>query len=152
MSVCLIAHCAQAKPQAAGPVGVVNAFYRFHFAHGMGFDERTVRRKRRWLTAELFELLLAELRKPVAPDEVPYFDGDPFTDAQEYPNAFRVGRPAQTGARARVPVTRVWLARGKVMKRRTLQVELRRAQAGWRIANFIYPDDRDLLRELKRKE
>ena len=127
-------------------------FYRFHFAHGLGFDEQGVRRRQRWFTAELYKLLLAELRKPVAPDVVPYFNGDPFTDSQEYPTTFRVGRAAPAGARARVPVTLLWLERGRVLTRRTMHVELRRARTGWQIANFIAPDNKDLLSELRRKE
>ena len=150
--LCVPAQTVLAQARAAGPAAVVQDFYRFHFGHGMGFDEQGVRRRQRWLTAELYKLLLAELRKPVAPDEVPYFDGDPFTDSQEYPTTFRVGRAAVTGARARVPVTLLWVERGRVVERRIMRVELRRARAGWRLANFTPPDNKDLLSELRRKE
>ncbi len=145
------AQVVRAQTRTAGPAAVVNNFYRFHFKHGMGFDAPSVRRRQRWFTPELYALLLAELRKPVAPDEVPYFNGDPFTDTQEYPSTFRVGPAALIGAQARVPVTLLWLDGKKEIERRTLHIELRRGRAGWQLANFVYPDNRNLLGELQRK-
>ena len=60
----------------------------------MGFSEASVRERSAWLAPELVDLCHAYFQKPVHPDEVPDVDGDPFTDSQEYPKSFSVGRPS----------------------------------------------------------
>src|SRR5690349_2120103 len=84
---------------ASSPTQVVKSFYRFHFSHGYNFLKRNIRRRRGWLSPTLFQLLMNEFRR----DEeyakahpgysyVSYMNGDPFTNSQEFPNSFRVGR------------------------------------------------------------
>ncbi|MFY9571481.1 MAG: hypothetical protein WAV20_08795, partial [Blastocatellia bacterium] len=62
----------------------VRSFYKYHLAHNKDFTVRNVRLRKRWLTPELYRLLLKELNRQAEyskthPDEVPDFNGDPFT-------------------------------------------------------------------------
>jgi len=44
-------------------LAVVRSFYQFHVAHNKDFTVRNIRQRKRWLTPELFGLLLAELKR-----------------------------------------------------------------------------------------
>lgn len=120
-------------PAAASPTGVVRAFYTFHFAHDMGFTDASVQAKAAWLAPELIDLCRAYFKKPQSPDEVPDVDGDPFTDSQEYPKSFRVGRSATSGKTAKVPVVLSW-----PHQQRTISVQLTEQHGSWKISNIVY--------------
>src|SRR5438128_1108901 len=111
---------APAKAQTASPqdgaLRSVRSFYTFHLAHNKGFTVRNVQLRKRFLTPEFCGLLLKELKRQMAeikahPDEVPDFEGDPFTDSQEYPDSYRVGTAETNGDLAKVTVTLLWSAR-----------------------------------------
>lgn len=146
-------------PQKAGPrdpaQAAARSFYQFHLAHNKGFTVRNVRLRKRWLTAELFGLLLGELKREEAeskahPDEAPYFEGDPFTDSQEYPDSFLVGKSEANGELARVTVTLLWSARtSRGRDKREILVELARTAGVWLISDVVTGDGR-LKDELKR--
>ena len=98
----------EARPPVRGtPREAVRAFYTFHLAHNKDLTVRNVRLRKRWLTPDLYKLLLDELREAEArkthPDEAPYFEGDPLTDSQEYPDSFRVGNAEVNGNWQRLP-------------------------------------------------
>jgi Protein of unknown function (DUF3828) len=84
--------------------------------------------------------------KTVAPDEVPAIDGDPFTDSQEYPRRFEVGKGRVTGGAARVPVRMYW-SHGPP---RNVVVRLVSAGGQWRIQD-VSVANRPSLRELLSK-
>jgi hypothetical protein len=130
----------------------VRDFYRFHFAHEMGFTAGAVRQKRRWIASALYRLLLEEMEKQKSKpaDEAPYINGDPFTDSQEYPNSFQVGKANYSGAQAEVSVLFDWKDKGKSVRKRTILVKLTREKNEWRIVNLVYEDGRDLVTDLKR--
>jgi hypothetical protein len=78
---------APAKAQTASPqepaTNAVRSFYAFHLAHNKDFTVRNVQLRKRFLTAELYGLLLKELKRQAAeskahPDEAPDFEGDPL--------------------------------------------------------------------------
>lgn len=141
---------------SATPAGVVRAFYTHHFSHDMGLTERTLRAKRAWLVPELYDLLVYERRRPLPPDEVPYLNGDPFTDSQEYPTSFRVGRATAAARSAEVEVTFDWKSEGRVVAQRQYTLILLRLSNGWKIADIISRDGGSSLitrlRELKRED
>lgn len=141
---------AQKGGGASQAASVVRAFYRHHFARSQCcFDEAGLRRRRRWLTPALYDALLREVRKETPADEVPSFNGDPFTDSQEGPADFNVGHASAGGGRASVNVLLRWADKGKTVERRTLRVELTRAGGVWRIDDIRYPDGQSLRGQLK---
>ena len=135
----------------------VHSFYTFHLARNKDFTVRNISLRKRWLTPELYRLLLDELRyeairSKTNPDEAPYFEGDPLTNSQEYPDSFRVGDSEVSGRIARVTVTMLWsekTSRGR--DQRDIVVELAKSGAGWLISDIIDNQGSRLRDELKRK-
>jgi uncharacterized protein DUF3828 len=150
-----------AGAQAAGPqdaaVRAVRSFYTFHLARNKDFKPANVRLRRRFLTPELYQLLLDELKREEArsktqPDEAPYFEGDPLTDSQEYPDSFRMGKADMSGDRAKVTVTMVWSAKtSRGRDQRDIVVEVAKSGAAWLIDDIISSDGSRLQDQLKRE-
>ena len=86
------------------PAGVVQRLLERHFAADMGFDSTSVQAKARWLSTALRARIARYFARRASPTEAPAINGDPFTDSQEYPARFSVGRGTVTGARATVTV------------------------------------------------
>ena len=150
-ALCALPLSAPAQTPAAA-ARAVRSFYQYHFAHDRGFLRANVERRRRWLTPELYGLMVNEFRRAAAhrkthPDDVPFVDGDPFTNAQEYPDTFRAGRAAVRGDAAEVPVTFRWRATAET---KTVRVELRRRKGRWLISNLTPEGGADLLKLLRR--
>lgn len=122
-------------PVPDGPVEVVRALFSDHFNHAMGFTKASVARKTKWLSPELVARLNAELSRPGNPDEVPNINGDPFTDSQEYPKRFVVGKAMNEAELTRVPVTF-----GGNGRQRTVVALLRKSSEGWRVDDLAYQD------------
>ena len=145
-----------ANPQDAA-VRAVRSFYTFHLARNKDFKASNVRLRRRFLTADLYKLLLDELKREAArskaqPDEAPYFEGDPLTDSQEYPDSFRVGKAEMSGDRVKVTVTMLWsdkTSRGR--DQRDIVVEVAKTGASWLINDIISSQGSSLQAELKRE-
>jgi hypothetical protein len=141
-----------ARRAATDAARAAESFYRYHFARDRGFLRANVVQRRRWLSPELYRLMLNELRREAAfrkahPDEVPFMTGDPFTDAQEYPDTFTVGRATVRGNRANVPVTFGWR---DVAQKQTLQVELLKHGGRWLIHDVRREGSAGLLKLLRR--
>ena len=144
------------RAPAASPRQTAQSFYRFHFTHGMDFTERNLRQRRRWLTAELYDLLRDEFRKEAErakahPDEAPFVEGDPFTDSQEYPKSFRVGNSIASGGSALVRV--VFVGAGRTPRgrdEREVSVTMRWVGARWLIGNIKSAGGEDLLTLLRK--
>ena len=135
---------------AAQAASVVRAFYVDHFARRQCcFDEAGLRLRRRWFVPSLYNALLREVLKQTPADEVPYFNGDPFTDSQEGPADFSVGHASAGCGRATVSVLLRWADGGKTVERRTLRVELTRTRGVWRIDDIRYPGGQSLRGQLK---
>lgn len=151
----------QCPAWAAGPQETasraVRSFYTFHLARNKDFTVANIRLRRRWLTTELYNLLLGELkreaeRSKAQPDEAPYFEGDPLTDSQEYPDSFRVGKVEVSGDRAKVTVTLLWSARtSRGRDQRDIVVDVAKRGAGWLIDDIINNQGSRLQDELKRE-
>ena len=152
---------APAKGQTASPqdaaLRAVRSFYTFHLAHNTGFTVHNVQLRRRFLTAEFYGLLLKKLKRQAAetkahPDEAPDFDGDPFTDSQEYPDSYRVGKAETNGDLAKVTVTLLWSARtSRGRDKRDIVVEVTKSDAGWLIDDIVNNQGTRLRDELKRE-
>ena len=143
---------AQASREASAAARAAESFYRYHFARDRGFVRANIVARRRLLSPELYRLMLNELRREAAfrkahPDQAPFMTGDPFTDAQEYPDTFAVGRADVRGSRATVPVTFGW--RG-VEQKQTLQVVLLKHGGRWLVHDVRSEGGAGLLKLLRR--
>lgn len=96
------------SPGALAPDGApertVQELLERHFGGDMGFTPETIAPQRGFLTASLQQAIDAYFAHPHPQDEPPPINGDPITDAQEYPVLFSVREASIDGARARVPV------------------------------------------------
>lgn len=133
----------------------VRAFYAFHFKHNYDYLEPALKQRRRWLDENLYKLLLAELKKSeesTKRNEVPDLNGDPFTNSQEYPNSFQIGKSKQTADRAIVEVFFIWKEKRKVIDKKRVEVELVNRNNAWKISNIISKAEEhgDLLQFLNR--
>jgi len=139
-------------PDRSSPASAVRSFYTFHLAHKKDFTAAKIRLRRPWLTPEFYGLFLGELKRQAEyskahPDEAPGFEGDPFTDAQEYPDSFRVGTVIANGNHAKAMVTFYWSAKtSRGVDSRSLTVEMIKTGAVWLI-NDIVTSDGSSLRE-----
>jgi hypothetical protein len=97
-----------------------------------------------WLSTGLAGSLRAWLGRPVRADEVPAINGDPFTDAQEYPDAYELLPARVQGDGAEVPV---WFSLGP--RRWRVTCLLRRQGQRWRLDDLRYADG-SRLRQLLR--
>ncbi len=127
------------------PERLVQSLFSNHFKHGMGFTKASVSRKAKWLSEDFLKQLRQELNHPASPDEVPNIDGDPFTDSQEYPTRFKVGKAEIKGDSARVPV--VLSGNGR---KRTVVAILNQTTEGWRVDDLAYEEGKTLRAELGR--
>lgn len=147
---------AQEASSKGAALRAVRSFYTFHLARNKDFTARNIRLRKRWLTADLYKLLLAELKREeeerkAHPDEAPYFEGDPLTDSQESPDSFRTGKVTSSGDVVKVTVTLLWSARtSRGRDKRDIVVELNRIGTGWLIGDIINSDGKRLRDELKR--
>src|SRR4030095_1803560 len=144
------------NPQDAA-LRAVRSFYAFHLAHNKDFNVRNVRLRKRWLTLELYNALLDELKREAQetkahPDEAPYFEGDPLTNSQEYPDSFRVGKAEVDGDLAKVTVTLLWSARtSRGRDKRVIVVEVAKGATGWLINDIVNNEGSRLSAQLKRE-
>jgi hypothetical protein len=141
------------RGQTAVQAAVQN-FFRYHLRDGCGYSEQDIRDRRKWFTSDLYRLLLYEKQRERAfakqhPDEVPYFDGDPFTNSQEYPAWFAVGSSTREGASANVKVT-FYFGRGTRGEPRTSTVLVRQEAGRWRIDDIIDSTGKSLKKLLGR--
>jgi hypothetical protein len=127
---------------------LVQAFYATHMKGDMSFSEASLKAKEKFLTPDLMKAALAKQAEDSArgTELVPDVDGDPFTDSQEYPSGFKLGKVHSTEGGARVPVTFTWKAGNPS---RTLTVVLKNLQTGWRIDDLRYPSGKSLRQLLK---
>jgi len=137
-----------------GAAAAVKAFYAFHFKHNFDYTERGLRQRRRCLDEGLYKLLTAELKRSkesTGRNEAPDLNGDPFTNSQEYPNGFRIGKSEQDARKATVEVVFVWKEKDRVIDERRIRVEAQRHGASWKIANIYSGEDEGLVKFLKRQ-
>ncbi len=138
---------------------IARSFYSEHFADqtGMAFTRENISRKEKFLTPELFKLLQHEFDRQdefvkTHPDEVPFMDGDVFTDSQEYPTGFKVGECKISGeSRVAHTVRLFWRNNDKPMQRE-MKVEVEKRGDKWLINDFIGDKDESLVKTLSREK
>ena len=147
--------------QSANPREVVKSFYRFHFSRSMDFTKQNILRRQRWLAPQLYKLLQNEFHREDEysrshPNEsfVPYMEGDPFTQSQQYPTTFRVDKSVVCGNKANVEIVFLWSAKSsRGRDERNVEIQLTKHNGKWLINNVIDKDSgADLLADLKREK
>lgn len=118
---------------ADAPEGRVQRLLEGHFSGDMAFFPASVEAKRRWLSARLARRIAGYFARPAPESEVPDINGDPFTDSQEYPARFAVGRAVVADGVAEVPVHFADAERD-----RTLVYRLLRERGEWRLDDLRY--------------
>ena len=132
-------------PTPEGARKAVRAFYTAHFKGPMGFDAKTLKAKKPFLAPDFYQALVAKAAEAAGnPDEAPDIDGDPFTQSQEYPDAFTVGKAQASGGSVRVQVRFTWKNGNPA---RSLVVVMKNGTDGWRVDDFRYGEG-DTLRGL----
>jgi len=144
------------KPEDAASRSV-RSFYTYHLAHNKDFTVRNIQLRKRFLTPELYNLLLKELKRQAAaskahPDEAPDYEGDPLTDSQEYPDSFRVAKAEMAGDVAKVTLNLQWSARtSRGVDKRDITVEATKGATGWLVNDIVNNDGTRLQEDLKKK-
>ena len=133
-----------ADSSGADPVQTVQSFYDYHFKHDMGFGVPEMKARKAWLSPELYALIIKVLKKPVPKGDAPDIEGDIFTDSQEYPTAFHVGKVTVKKETAMVDVTFSWSR-----EKRHVTLILTQVEHAWRIGDIDYGDHRSLVKDLK---
>jgi len=148
------------KAQPSEPQAAVQAFYSFHMSHNMNFTTASVRLRRPWLHPELYKLLLYEMKRAADygrthRDEPPYFEGDPFTDSQEYPESFKIKAVTVNDNNADASVVFQWFQdkkSRKVVDEKSVTVKLEHVGTRWLIRDIVNGEGKSLRAELSRKD
>ena len=128
----------------ATPGGAAQSFYAFHMSHDVGFSKEGVAQREPWLSPDLVSLCRKYLARPSSPDEVPPIDGDPFTDSQESPTSYKVGKVRLTGGTASVEIS----FSGPAANKGSVHLVLLQTKGAWLIDDVRYvsgPSFRRLL-------
>ncbi len=125
---------------ASSPQAVVNEFYKYHFAHDMGFTPETLKDRQSWLTPNLILVCRTYFAIPQNPDEAPFINGDPFTGTQEYPEKFSLGSAKVSKSEARIDIIFHW----KETDPRKATVVLKKLNRKWLIDDVEFPDQESL--------
>ena len=130
-----------AHAKADAPEGVVQALLEAHFSADRGFLQPLLANKTRWLSTGLLKAIGLYFAKTRPQDEVPPIDGDAFTDSQEPPTRFSVGKAKVDGEKATVVVrfADAWSAK-------RLRYRLVRQDEAWKVDDILSeaPDARGL--------
>ncbi|HEY8313625.1 MAG TPA: DUF3828 domain-containing protein [Candidatus Baltobacteraceae bacterium] len=132
-----------AVAQPSDATRVVSSFYTWYFAHQKNWTNLS--KARQYLTPSLYaslEKVLEEEQKTHASA----FDYSPFDYAQEYAQSYSTGTPSGNATTISIPV-RLRFSYSKVPS--TIHVILVRGSGGWKIDNFVYPDNVDLRHTLQ---
>ncbi|MBK6294866.1 MAG: DUF3828 domain-containing protein [Rhodoferax sp.] len=134
----------QRRAAESSPEAALRDLLYVHLVHDMGFNRASVARKRSHLSPALARAIAAYFARPQPADTVPAINGDPFTDTQEYPTRFVIGRGVIDGESAQVPVNL-----GEAKQARVVHAVLRRVGGRWRVDDLRYDDGRSLRRLLQ---
>ncbi len=128
---------ALALPAAAqDPRAVVVDLYQAYQADGMVNLRKHTQDHQGLFEAELGSLLLEIANNDPSADR-PWLDFDPYLNGQMNAASLTVGNASVQGDLACVPVAVSYRVPGHEVP--AVKVYLRRAGAGWRIANLVYP-------------
>jgi len=137
-------HAPAAEKAAPDSVQTVQSFYDYHFKHDMGFGPAQIKARKTWLAPDLYALIMEVLKKPVPAGDAPDIEGDIFTDSQDTPTSFHVGKASVNKETANVEVIFTWSH-----EKRHVTLSLTQVDHGWRIQDIEYGDHRSLRKDLR---
>ncbi|MEP6947315.1 MAG: hypothetical protein ABJA02_15455 [Acidobacteriota bacterium] len=156
---------APAFAQNATPVEAVRSFYAFHHTHDRSFSRAAIEARKKWFSANLYELFLNELKRENAflnsnPNEKPYFEDlsvDPIDESclagtRQLHKQVTVKPGAEDKSAATVRAIFAFPSPCKDPDTTIYTIEIVRASRGWVIDNVIYEDGSNLVEDLKRKD
>ena len=138
-SVASGALAADAARELSTPARAVESFYTYHLANDMGFTQKNVEARRKWLAPELVALCQSYFARPTSSDEAPLVNGDPFSNSQEYPKSFNLTNTELGGQNARVTVK----LKGDGYEKKML-VDVVRMRDEWRIIDVREQEQQSL--------
>lgn len=138
--VLTLSHTPGTQALADVPEGRVQRFLEMHFSGDMGFSAAGVKAGRSWFSKRVEQAAAKYFARPAQKDAVPVIDGDPFTDSQEYPTRFAVGKARVSKGVANVPVRFSDAFHDNIVMYR-----LRREGGAWRIVDLRNQDGTTLL-------
>ena len=139
----LLLLCCPAFSQAPpGPDQVARKLYNWALKADTQVGKK-IAEARGYLSDELYSQLSRAYNKN--PDDGEFLDFDPFSNTQMGASGYQVGKAVVEGSRARVPVKVQVLGGGET----SYSCHLRRINEEWRVSNFVYSKDFDLLSALK---
>jgi hypothetical protein len=135
-----LSHTPGSQASAESPEGRTQRFLEAHFSADMGFTADNVKSHRAGFSKSLDGAMARYFARPTPEDEVPAIDGDPFTDSQEYPSRFSVGKARVSGDQAEVAVR----FSDAFSERRILYL-LKREDGAWQLDNLRFSSGETLL-------
>ena len=149
--------------QKKSPKSVLEAFYKFDRSHSQTFNRNNIVARRQWFSADLFKLLLEELRRDAAylkknPGDKPYFgDGLPFQPLQEncesgLKRGLFIKQESHHGDRATLTATFAYPKPCKEADPVVYTIGMIHGYNNWVIDDVNYGEDTTLKQRLKRKE
>lgn len=156
-----------AQKQSASEI--VQSFYKFHLSRTVIFSLHELKLRKRWLTAELFGLLLIELKREDEfirknPNHKPHFgDGFPFQPFEEcvieekiIRNLYQIKEISSDKNKAIVEVSFFVPKECEEQTEKNLidiyKIELLKTKNTWLINDWIYSDGSRLSKDLKREK
>lgn len=164
ISTLIFAFGLSVSAQKSGAAETVKSFYVYHNSRSGLFSLHEVNLRRKWFTAELFNLFLNELKREDEftrknPSDKPHYgDGFPFQPFSECVegekvliNTFEVNEISSDASKAEVEIK--FYSPEKCNKELidTYKVELVKTKRVWLINDLIYSDKTRLTDDLKRK-
>lgn len=151
--------------QTKTPLEAANTFYKYDRAHSQNFSRANIDARRAWFSAELYALLLKELRRETAylkknPNDKPYFEGLPFQPIDETCKAGRknlhkaltVSRGTEDTTTATVLASFAFPKPCKDPDTTVYSIALIKGRIGWLIDDVRYEDNHSLKADLNRKD
>ena len=144
MVVALAAGAVSSKPREpnhAAPAIAADSFFRFHLRDGCNYGRRDIAKRRHLLSAKLnasFQRYFrAEARfHETRPQDIYFYNGDPFTGSQEYPVWYSLGRTRVSGLSAETDI-RFYFGRGLNCEQRDNVVRLTFERGAWKIDDIV---------------
>jgi len=144
------ANCSQAKEP-------VKSFYSYHFGNEMDFGRENIVKKEKFLTPEFYKLVIYELDRQERfvkenADQVPFINGDPFTDSQEYPTSFRIGKCAVVEPNKVVIEVLMFWKFQVGSDQREMKIEVFKQDDKWLINDFVDGENKSLQKLFSREK
>jgi hypothetical protein len=149
--------------QSETPRSSLTAFYKYDRAHSQTFNRTNINARKRWLSPELYSLLINELRRDAAylrknPGDKPYFgDGLPFQPLKENCESGKgrrlvVKQEFQKGNRAAATATFAYPKPCSDADPVVYTIGMIKVGGRWVIDDVNYGEDTTLKQRLRRKE